>query len=254
MINLIADFAKRFFLDKWDWVAVIVAFCSLCVAMVSLIIAYRTFKSQKQTELNTMPIINTRIQEFLLNEFMLNLLDGQTQIGALWHLLCSEHFMYYPSEQLLERNKISIDTIHTELFYNNPDYYHCINGLVNMTKDYNQNIDVLNSHLRNSSISIDLLNNEFETIVKQNETIASTWIKVMSIVYGYDKKKLASVFDNILKTAPQDEEYELKYFGEEGEIYTEFCEDARKKKLILNLMDSRVKLFIAEYKNYLIKK
>lgn len=114
---MIKEFAEWLDLTIWDWIAVAVSFCSLLVAVLSFIIARQTLKSQRQTEKNTMPIINVGIQELLLNELILKLLDGHIRITALWYLLNEKKYVFYPSEHILEKIHIPIDTIHVDLFY-----------------------------------------------------------------------------------------------------------------------------------------
>lgn len=252
--RLIYNFAKQYKLDTWDWVAVTIAFCSFCIAVTALIIAVKTLKSQRQTEKNTMPIITLQIQEFLLKEFVFKLLDGQIRVGALWHLLSAKHYSFYPSEQLLEKVKIPMDIFHIELFYNNAVYYHCLNGLVDITSEYNTNISVLNNHLKNPSISNDIINQEFDNIVRQNEKIADIWKKVMTIVYNYHSQQLSSVFDEILNGVEIEENYSYSYYNEEDEVYLGFFENKENKDKMLYLMDSRTKALVSEYDTFLIKK
>jgi len=250
----IYDFAKDYKLDIWDWVAVSISFCSFCIAVTALIVAIKTLKSQKQTEKNTMPIITLSIQEFLLKEFIFKLLDGQIRIGALWHLLFAKNYSFYPSEQLLEKAKIPMDIFHIELFYNNADFYHCLNGLVDKTSEYNTNISVLNNHLKNLSISNDILNQEFDNIVRQNEKIADIWKKVMTIVYKYYNHKFSSVFDDILNSVEIEDNYSYRYYNEEDEVYLDFFDNKEYKDKMLYFMDSRTKALVSEYENFLIKK
>ena len=101
---MIKEFAEWLSLTDWDWIAVSVALFSLLVAYLSLVVAKRTLKSQRQTEQNTMPIINIGIQKFLLDEFILKLLDGHIRLTALWNVLEKENYSKYPSELILKKD------------------------------------------------------------------------------------------------------------------------------------------------------
>ncbi|MBO5613078.1 MAG: hypothetical protein J5905_01075 [Prevotella sp.] len=249
------EFAVEHGLNIWDWIAVSVSAGSMLIAVISLLVAYFTLRSQKQTERNTMPIINKDVQEFLLQELIYKLLDGQIRIGALWYLLYDKKFIYYPSEQILENFKVSTDTIHTELFYNNKSLYRCVQGLLNMTIEYNINISTLNDHLSNKMIDKDFLYREFKVILDQNERLADTWRKVMTCVYHYDDKKISSVFQWIVEnTQNPPANYKKACFNEEDEIYLDFMTNKETKEKILYYMDSRAVGFINEYNNFLIKK
>lgn len=249
------EFAVEHGLNVWDWVAVTVSSASMLIAIISLLVAFFTLRSQKQTEKNTMPIINTDIQEFLLQEFIFKLIDGQIRIGALWHLLNEKQFKYYPSEHILDQLIVETDTIHTELFYKDTKKYRCLQGLLNTTVVYNKYISVLNSHLSNNNINNDFLYQEFKNILNQNERLAVNWRKVMSYIYGYDITHTTSVFNIILEiTENPPADYNFIYFNGEDEKYLEFILDEDKKKKLLYFMDSRAISYVNEYKKYLIKK
>lgn len=252
---MMRDFVNYFNLDPWDWFSAIVAFFSLIVAIFAFIIAKRTLASQKQTEKNTMPIINIDIQEFLLKEFIFKLLDGQIRISAIWYLLHGKNYLYYPSEQILEKLKVSTESIHTELFYNRADDYLALQGLLNITIEYNINITVLNAHLSNNSIDNNLLYQEFDNIIKQNAKIAEIWGKVMTCIYNYDPSKTASVFAKLLNMINDNVvNYEYVLFKDNDDKYLDLLNDDNDKKKFLYYMDTSALKFIDEYEHFIIKK
>lgn len=253
MINEIKDFATQYGVDKWDWIAVCIAISSLVIAFISLMVAYRTYKSQKQTEKNTQPIISDSIQEFLLNTFIRQLLDGEICINALWHLLDDKAYQFYPSENILEKTKIPLDSIHTEIFYGREVKHHCLKGLLDMVIEYNINISTLNAHLSNPKISKEMLSREFGIILNQNEMIADLWKKNMGIIFQYDKNRYALIFETTIKDVQFDDNYELNYY--EGEdVYADFFTIDVDKKRMLMFKDARVKNMISEYNEFLIPK
>ena len=259
MIQRIVDY---FSLTPWDWFTAIVGFVSLIVAISAFIIAKRTYSvskmtlaSQKQTEQNTMPIINIEIQEFLLKEFIFKLLDGQIRISAIWYILHGKNYEYYPSEQILDKLKVSTESIHTELFYNRTEDYLFLQGLLNMTIEYNINISVLNNHLSNNAIDNNLLYQEFNNILKQNEKIAETWGKVMTCIYNYDPNMTTNVFTNLLnKINDNIEDYQCALFNDDDDKYLDLLNNDNDKKKLLYYMDTSSLKFIDEYEHFLIKK
>ena len=82
---MIKEFADYFSLSVWDWMAVVVALCSLAVACLSLLIAKKTLASQQQTEKNTLPIINLQTQDVLLDRLYEELFNAN--ISIFRHLL-----------------------------------------------------------------------------------------------------------------------------------------------------------------------
>ena len=253
MLIQLIKIGEKLGLDQWDWFAVLIAILSLIIACLSLVIAYSTLKSQRQTEKNTQPIISDSIQEFLLNTFIMQLLDGEICINALWHLLAEKAYKYYPSENILEKVKIPLGNIHTEIFYGREVKHHCLKGMLDMVIEYNINISTLNTHLCNPRISTDMLDREFGIILKQNEKIADIWKKNMGILFQYDAEKYSSVFDSEIRNVQYDADYETEYY--EGEdVYAEFFIDEEDKKKLLIFKDNRVRNLIPEYKDFLIPK
>lgn len=253
MIARFIEKAKELGLDQWDWIAVSIATLSLIIACLSLIIAYYTLQSQKQTEKNTQPIISDSIQEFLLNKFIVQLLDGEISINALWHLLDGKLYKFYPSESILEKAKIPLDNIHTEVFYGRDVKHHCLKGLLDMVIEYNINISTLNSHLSNQKITADMLSREFGIILNQNVKIAEIWKKNMGIIFQYDAERYSSIFESEIKHVQYDEDYETDYY--EGEdVYAEFFINEVDKQKMKIFKDNRVRNLISEYNEFLILK
>ena len=252
---MIKEFAEWLDLTIWDWIAVTVSFCSLLVAVLSFIIARQTLKSQRQTEKNTMPIINVGIQELLLNELILKLLDGHIRITALWYLLNEKKYVFYLSEHILEKIHIPIDTIHVDLFYGNKQQYRTMQGLLDMIKNYNVGIGVLNSHLKNKSIVPEVLNNEFYYLINTNDRIAEMWGKVMSLMYGYEANEKSEIFNIFLGDITDDlmKNTEILHYKND-EVYSQFFVDIEMKKKIIVFMENKTIILMKEFSNFLIEK
>lgn len=255
MYNNIKDFADTWYLSKWDWMTACVSIISLLVAICAFIIAKRTLSSQKQTEKNTMPIINMKIQEFLFGGLVLKLLDAHMKLAALWFLLNEKEFDYYPSEHILEKLKIDKSVIHTELFYGNYDHYRDVEGFLDMLNSYNINIDVLNLHLKSSVISNEMLYNEFYSIIHENNRLADLWAVNMWSLFQYNKENFVDLFQPFLEQVNyrEGDVLNLKYYDED-EIYLKFLNtDIQRKKLLL-FMENRTIDHIKEFSIYLVDK
>jgi len=252
---MIKEFAEYLSLTIWDWLAVSVAFCSLFVACLSYYIARRTLKSQQQTEKNTMPIINTSIQEFLLREFIIKLFDGHIKITAIWYLLNDKKYNNYPSEQILDSVKIPQTYIHCELFYNNPSFFRTIEGLEDMVNEYNCAVATLNNHLHENTINNDIYYKEFKNLIHINDRIARTWDKTMSILFNYGINEKSKAIAPFIKDVSQEEidNTELKYYSQDEVYTTLFVSEVDKQKL-LAFMQLRTVIYYNEFKEFLIDK
>ena len=255
MIEFIKEIATRFYLKDWDWIAVSIAFFSLIVAFISIMIAMRTLKSQRQTEKNTMPIINMKIQEFLLNELFLKLFDGQLMITALWYLLNDKKYELYPSEQILEKIKMPVTHIHSELFYKNYKSYRTIAGLVDMVNEYNIAITTLNNHLHDNAINKEILYREFSNLTHINDRIANILSKILSLLFNYDTSKISRIFVPFIDNISQNDvdNLELKYYRQD-DVYATFLQIPIDQNKLLFFMESRTAVFYNDFKLLLIKK
>ena len=252
----IKEIAEYLELNIWDWMAVLIALLSFCIACLSLYYAIKTLKSQRQTEKNTLPIINLEIQRFQLCDLIRKLLDGHMRLTALWHMLNSHAFKVYPTERILRLIKIPQDTVHIELFYDNYVYYRCMQGLIDMLEDYNTSVDILESHLKDSRVDSDFLYNEFFHITNKNDSLADAWNKIMTIVYEYNEEEKSSLFNEYIESISDDivsEQHDMVYY-KPSEVYSNFIiGDINKKKMLL-FMDKTTARLIEEFSNLVLER
>lgn len=255
MKEILRYYVEDWGISIWDWITASVTICSFVVAVCAFIIARKTLKSQKQTEKNTMPVINMEIQEFLFGGLVLKLLDAHVKLAALWYLLNEKEFSYYPSEHILEKLKIDKNLIHVELFYDNFDNYTVVEGFVDMLNSYNINITILNEHLKSPKISNEMLYNEFYSLIHENNRIADKWAINMFSLFQYDKNKYVHLLQPLLDqvTFNEGDNLKLRYY-DENEVYIRFLNtDIQKKKLLL-FMENRTIEHMKEFSIYLINK
>lgn len=251
----IKEIAEYLELNVWDWLAVLIALSSFCIACFSLHYAINTLKSQRQTEKNTLPIINHDIQKFQLCDLIRKLLDGHMRLTALWHMLNERAFKVYPSERILRLLKVPQDIIHIELFYDNYIHYRCIQGLIDMIEDYNTSIDVLEIHLKDGSVDGDFLYNEFFHITNKNDSIAEAWSKIMTIIYRYNVEEKSYLFDEYIENYSDDvAEHQKIVFYKPSEVYSSFLiGDINKKKMLL-FMDKETVRLRNEFSNLVLER
>ena len=92
-------------------------------------------------------------------------------------------------------------------------------GLVDMIDDYNISIDILESHLKDSSIDSDFLYNEFFHVTNKNDSLAKAWGKIMTIVYGYNEGEKSCLFN----------EYIARPAGSGSDLHREGAEKGRRQ-------------------------
>lgn len=167
-------FAHFSFIHKWDWIALIFSFSSLCIAIL-------TYLSQKQTENNTVKNITPEIQEHLLERLIPRLYINYI-LSITIELKCStDNFNSYPSEEHLYKMQIPSELIHPELFYNNPPHFDIIYEIKQMIEIYNREIQLVWEHLMSTKITPESKEKDIENILIQKPgTLAwrlSTYIR-----------------------------------------------------------------------------
>lgn len=162
---------------SWDYIASIIAF-------VALIIAYITLRSQRETQRNTEPKIRRVSQKILLNQLILKIFDSYIILTAIQIVLKKKEFSLYPSEEIIMNLKIDENTLHTELFFQEPQKYEAIHKLLTKVEQFNIKMDIINNHLKDHNIPPDYYSKEMNQVTAQSVTLANVWSKVMTELYG----------------------------------------------------------------------
>ena len=256
MINMDIDsIAQTLHVTTWDWVAVCIALSSFIVAIMSIIIAIKTLHSQRQTEKNTMPIMNNNIQEMLLKEMIRDVFDGYLRMTAINLSLGEMNYNSYPTEEKILELKIPTNMLHIDLYYNEIDKYHCLKGLANMIQQYNLRIDLLYEKLKSVNIPSDFVKETMDNLLYRNAQIANTWWYVMTLMFRYSDKMKSLVFEDILQyweECPNDD-IEYKYFNKNN-VYLKFIKNSDIRNRFLAFMIYRTDSFKEEVKKRMIPK
>lgn len=202
---MIKEFADYLSLNVWDWIAFLVALISLCVAICSFFIAKRTLKSQRQTEKNTMPIINLDTQKVLLNKLIAETFWSRINHIALWCLLMGKYSKTNTPKTILKEMELNLDLIHPELFYSQPDNYVQIMDLIKSIKEYNMNLGVLNDYLNDGNADEKMLEKLFSSLKYIVEAVILKWMTSMGMIF---KMKGEDMQSWLLSEMKEKEEFE----------------------------------------------
>lgn len=200
--------------------------------------------------------MTSSIQEFLLREIIIKVFDGYMRLTALKFILDDSNYTSYPSEEKLQDLKISTESIYVDLFYNNPMNYRCVQGLLDMSQAYNRRIDVINSHLKDKNIPVDILKNSMERILIRNRMIANTWGMVMTIIYDYDTKKKRDILDEIINQSKDDFaniDMKSSYYPKDN-VYVNIYDDIEQKESLMTFMNILTTVLIEEFRHIMIPK
>lgn len=251
---MIERIAELLHVSEWDWIAIIIALISLGIAIASMIFAKRTLKSQRQTEINTTPIIKSSIQEFLLKEILVKVFDGYMRLTSLKYLYNKEKYKSYVSEEKLMDLKIDTNNIHVELFFSDEVKYRCMQGLLDITKAFNSRIDVCISHFKDSQINASLLENEVTRLINKSANIVSTWNMVMSLVYDYNDFQKRDVLDNVVKRIDTiaNEEVKSDNYYDIDNAFSLFYDTLEQKNMLVSFMNQYTAAVTSDFSALLI--
>lgn len=143
----VVEFGKYYGFNIWDWSAVLISVCSVFVAVVSLIVATKTLRSQKKTERNTLPVINKDVQLSLLAQSLRDLFDSYILIFALDFLLSKSNYTVKPSCHFWMYAKPHPNDIHESLFYSSETKLYPIHQLKLALIEFDDCLSSLEAHI-----------------------------------------------------------------------------------------------------------
>lgn len=141
--DIIEQIAQKYGLDTWDWIALSITLTTLVVSSVSLVVACKTLKSQKQTEKNTYPDINPNIQLSLVQPFISGFLSSAYHLFALYYILNKTNFKTRPSHQIWNLFVNPKDYLFERVFYSDINNFQRFKSFIGYCEDFNKDIDCL---------------------------------------------------------------------------------------------------------------
>ena len=245
----VVEFAEKYGLSTWDWVALIITSLSLIIAIVSVVIATKTLRSQEETQKNTQPVMNIENQEFLIGQKLLCILDSYIYMFALQYFLTKNDYKVKPSSHFWHLTEIALGDLNESLFYNENNKFVAFHRLREVIEEFNTNLLGLKEILSNAkaqkeekdleivhiysnigqimSACYDTLEICFQKDTEQIKTFLETnFISVFETrYYGRYKDKFCSQEEVLILPQIENSESAIK----QGELYKKFAEMAFKR-------------------------
>ncbi|MDE5659405.1 MAG: hypothetical protein K2I28_00780 [Muribaculaceae bacterium] len=161
----------RLGLDKWDILAFI-------IALVSLYYACKAYRSQKETERNTMKI--TKESQFMLmidyfRHFYANLIASKSIVAKL----DNRFHTHYPSEEHIRKLGVDTDALHPEVFFHSKEKYHHIHELLMLVNNYNTELGVAEKHLCTQNLIAEAKLRDLNTLIFKQDLFCEKFRKAM---------------------------------------------------------------------------
>lgn len=228
---------------SWDWFAILIAFVSLFYAII-------TYRSQSQTEKNTMKITEESQRE-ILNDYIRHFYCNLIIVCAIEAKLDRRYNDYYPSEEHLLKLKVDLGDLHPAAFYNHSEKYGHLHELLVKMRNYNTEIDVAILHLCNQEVFDEAKQRDFNTLKYKmsflpneiNHTINLLWPNKTKESHNLIKTKIEETAQNRNKLSPEDIAVlkPHKYYSNSNNYFTNelFSEDSEKQRF-MNILNFNI--------------
>lgn len=193
--NTISEFADRYALSTWDWSAIIIALSSLLIAIISLLIAYRTLISQKETQKNTTPILNQKIQLYLLTRKLRNLYESFVFLNTLGIILDTFEKPFIPSMQFWDYVRINNSDLHLDLFYNEDDKFKSFYILAINLERYNSDVEYFVNILKDRNSTHELKFNYISHLLDQIYILIQLWANCYSSTFNLTDTEIFKIIE-----------------------------------------------------------
>lgn len=195
-IPLIEYSMKNIYLDKWDWIALI-------VAVLSLAFAGSTWYSQNLTEKNTMRI-TPESQKQLLMDYVRHFYCNLIIIYALEARLAKRYDRYYPSEEHLLKLRVNIDSLHPAAFFNHSEKYHAIHELQFKIQNFNMELEVITKHFTDVNLHYAAKERDFATLRFKMGYLSGEVAKTIEKLFGGTQIEIANRLYQIIDTCARE--------------------------------------------------
>ncbi len=166
---------EQLHLPTWDWIALVVAMCSL-------MLTYRTWRSQEQTRDNTRRLGEDDYRTMLVDSYY-NIVRNTINLYSLSVCLKNKYQDYYPSEEYLQKMKLYLFDPNQISFQNiHKNDYGKFQRLAELCHYFNLHIDATQNHLSSDRISVDIKERDMEALIGMHWLLATEiWDTIDSI-------------------------------------------------------------------------
>lgn len=216
-ISTVLEFS---FLDRWDWVALI-------VAIASLVFAACTWISQERTQHNTMRIS----PETQLGIFIDYLRDTYRNICVVYALdlrLRGQFDKYYPSEDHLKKLCIDEDSIYTTTFVDSSDKCGDLHRFKINARNANIEYGVITTHLLDRNLPVNIKEDDMRKLKERLEYTVKRLVKTIESVWGIKPEELAPMALKVVKPKAADKNKDVEKYKE---CYAEYDASLNRKPL-----------------------
>lgn len=191
--NPFTDYAIEHGLDKWDhyyfFLSLFLAIMTLTISSIALVVSCKTLKSQKITQKNTTPDINTSIQLKLCQKYFYVFFDTISDILALNYALIKTDFNTKPSPHYWSKFINPIDYLFEKVFYSEIKKFTYFMDFKTSTISFFNGIQRLKFLLENNS-SKDEINMALRVLYDDILSISDNYLETLYHSFDIEQSKI----------------------------------------------------------------
>ena len=158
---------------------------SVALSIFALLFSFFTYISQSKTQNNTKKL-SLSAQNNLLKDLIRHLYRNLVVTYTIKTKMDDCSYKGYPSEEHLMKLKVPMNNIHLEAFYGNDKYYEKMHKLYLNLRNYNEEIDIVASHMRNPDVSREVIDRDLATLLFKPGFLIGCILDVISFIWKTD--------------------------------------------------------------------
>ena len=158
---------------------------SVALSVFALLFSFFTYISQSKTQNNTKKL-SLAAQHNLLKDLIRHLYRNLVITYTIKTKMDDCDYKGYPSEEHLTKLKVPMNNIHLEAFYGNDKQYEKMHKLYLNLRNYNEEIDIVASHMRNPDLSRDVIDRDLATLLFKPGFLIGCILDVISFIWKTD--------------------------------------------------------------------
>lgn len=154
----------------------------LLIAGIALVFSVITWFAQWRTEHNTSRLSKDE-QRNLLIGMIRHLYRNLVVVYTISVKMKAKSYLVYPSEEHLQKLKVNLGELHLNLFYKSDEYYREMNQLYVEMRNYNFEIDVICTHLKDPNVDVVTKERDLTTLRFKSAYLTDRIVTVIKLIW-----------------------------------------------------------------------
>ena len=226
----------------------LMAHVAIIVSIVSVGVAWFTYKKQSSTESNTKNLSKSA-QRSMLEELYRHLYRNMVITYTMKTKLEDINYEGYPSEEHLLKLKIPMENLQLKIFYGDDGEYKIFHELYLKFRNYNTEIDVAVSHFKDASISVDVKQRDLDTLIMKCSYLTAQIINTIKGIWKVDENDSIMIVKKMIEGeegTPNTKSY-AKSFPIKDDVFVKY--ENKKNEYATIVYNDEIDKFLEKFNN-----